>query len=108
VLLAVAIVVVLASVALPGIQSLTRRSRVQACQANMRTLAGAVQWCSADLDRDVEVATGEDLVALLEKGYLATRLVCPDGGSYRCSARGKRCACSQHGDLEAGHPPAAP
>lgn len=104
VLLALAILAVLTSVAVPGIQKLYRRSRENACRANLRTLAGAVQWYAADLDREVEVHAEGDLEELLQKGYLASRLSCPDHGAYDCSARQKRCTCSKHGTLSTSSP----
>ena len=81
-LIVILIIAILVAIALPLYLNSQRNAKVRTCQANLRTLDGAVNAYRADFE--VEAPSGiPGITALVNSGYMKKFPKCPSGtGSY--------------------------
>ena len=95
----VVIIGVLVAIAVPVYSNVTAKAEKSACQANQRTIDGAVtQWLM------VEDNTGyPSLDDLVDDGFLQSKPACPtEGGGYTLpTAAGEQTTCSAPGHSRA-------
>jgi len=91
----VVIIGILVAVAVPVYNSTTNNAKIRACQANLRTINGAIQ------QYDANEATAATAVTNLVPMYLAKAPTCPDGGNYTfvaaTSTEGAHVTCNKTG-----------
>ncbi len=76
------IIGILVAIAVPVYFSAQNSAKTKTCQANLRTLDGAIQTYAAE-NADYPVAAAyADLGALMVPNYLKELPTCPDSGTY--------------------------
>lgn len=99
IMIVIAIIAVLAAIAIPNFQAARKRAQVRACYANLRSLAGALEYYCADINMDYQISSEADLKPIVDGGHLNATPKCPDGGKYTAQGGGKQAACSIHGSI---------
>ncbi len=98
-MIVIAIIAVLAAIAVPNFRAIREKSQIKACYANLRTIHGAVEWYSADLNQPYQVSADADFGVLVQKGYLNDVPTCPKTGSYTANGGNEQAVCSVHGTI---------
>jgi len=94
IMIVVAIIGLLASIAIPNFVKARTTAQRQACIANLQQIDGAIQQWAAETRRgESETVTGADVLP-----YLKNAVVCPSGGktfadSYSVTTVANRPAC---------------
>ena len=94
IMIVVAIIGLLASIAIPNFVKARTTAQRQACIANLQQIDGAIQqWAAETRQGDTATVTGADVLP-----YLKNAVVCPSGGktfadSYSLSTVATRPAC---------------
>jgi len=97
IMVVVAIIGLLMSVATLGINQAVKRAKDQVCRMNMASIEHAKQlWMLDNRKGDNDVATEDDLKGLLKD---KTFPACPGGGAYAINAVNSPASCSVHGVL---------
>ena len=101
VMIVIAIIAVLAAIAVPSYRRVRERSQRKACYANLRSIAGALEWYCADKNTDYEIQTDDDFAPLIEGGYLSCTPQCPSKGKGQYTAKGgqHQAVCAFHGTI---------
>ena len=101
IMIVIAIIAVLAAIAVPNYRKFRERSQRRACYANLKTIAGALEWYCADTNQPYEIASETDLEPLRAGGYLQTIPECPQKGpgQYSCLGGSKQAVCAFHGTI---------
>lgn len=96
-MIVVAVVAVLAGIAVPGFRSSRERAQLRACEANQRTIAGALEALGSDRNQHLSRLDAAVMAELVEGGYLDTPPVDPgDGGTASYILRGDQVVCTRH------------
>ena len=77
IMIVVAIIGVLASIAVPSFTNARRSARQRACICNLQTIDGAIQRWALELNK----AEGQPVTYSDISGYLKNSVVCPSGGT---------------------------
>jgi prepilin-type N-terminal cleavage/methylation domain-containing protein len=77
IMIVVAIIGMLATLAIPNFMKARETARRNACISNLRNIEGAVQQWALDMNKD----EGSTVTYTDIKSYLHGNVVCPDGGS---------------------------
>jgi len=97
IMVVVAIIGLLMSVATLGIQHAIKHSREQVCLMNIEAIEQAKQsWMLESQKGDNDTATEDNLKPILKNNAFPT---CPAGGTYTINANNVRATCSYHGAL---------
>ena len=99
----VVIIGILIAIAVPAYNKVTGNAEAKACQANQRTIEGAIRMYNADSETatDEKITTGKvNLDVLVKAGYLTETPTCPLDGTYSVDENG-RVSC----DVAAHNPP---
>jgi prepilin-type N-terminal cleavage/methylation domain-containing protein len=97
IMVVVAIIGLLMSVATLGINHAVKHAKEQTCLMNIESIEQAKQlWMLENRKGDNDVATEDDLKGLLKNNTFPT---CPSGGTYTINAINSRATCSVHGAL---------
>ena len=103
VLLVTSIVAVLGAIAIPNYRAATRRPSSRPCQANQKTIAGALEMYCLDYNTSITSLDAAVLETLRDKGYLQSVPVDPGSGKAPGENyvlhRGE-IACLQHGFVQ--------
>lgn len=93
IMIVVAIIGLLASMAIPNILRAMERARQQTCATNRKTIEGAkVQWALDHKQPASAIPTDPDLFG---KGrYVEHKPECPASGAYALNAVEEKCTCS--------------
>lgn len=83
----VAIIAVLVSIAIPSFINATSNAKVKTCQANLRTIDGAIQVYYAEVG-----SAPADVAALVTGTYLKEAPTEPTGGSYAIVSSSAACS----------------
>jgi prepilin-type N-terminal cleavage/methylation domain-containing protein len=95
IMVVVAIIGLLMSVATVGISRAVKSTQKRVCELNMGAVESAKQlWMLDNKKSDNDTATGDDLKPFLKNGAFPT---CPSGGTYTINANNVRSSCSIHG-----------
>ena len=95
IMVVVAIIGLLMSVATVGISHAIKTAKTQTCAMNIEAIEGAKQmWMLENKKGDNDVATEDDLKPILKGNVFPT---CPSGGTYTINADNVRATCSVHG-----------
>jgi prepilin-type N-terminal cleavage/methylation domain-containing protein len=95
IMVVVAIIGLLMSVATVGISHAVKSAQKQTCAINIEGIEGAKSmWMLENKKGDNDVATEDDLKPILKNGLFPT---CPSGGTYSINANNVRATCSVHG-----------
>ena len=90
----VAIIGLLMSVATVGISHAVKTAQRQTCAMNIEAIEGAKQmWQLENKKGDNDVASEDDLKPILKNQTFPT---CPSGGQYSINANSTRATCSVH------------
>jgi len=110
VVIVVAIVAVLAAIAVPQYRKVRERSQRRSCYANLKTIAGALEWYCADVNLPYQLTSDGDFTPLLKGGYLNALPECPTKGKgcYTAAGGKNQAVCSFHGTIKDDAPPAEP
>lgn len=93
IMIVVAIIGLLASIAIPSISGAIEKSRKQACAINRKNIDGAkAAWALENQKPHEAVPTEEELFG--DTTYIDHRPDCPAGGKYSLNAVREKCACS--------------
>ena len=94
IMVVVAIIGLLMSVATVGINHAIKTAKGQTCQMNIEAIEGAKQmWMLESKKGDNDVASEEDLKVHLKNNAFPT---CPSGGTYTINSLSVRATCSVH------------
>jgi prepilin-type N-terminal cleavage/methylation domain-containing protein len=95
IMVVVAIIGMLMSVATLGIEHAIKNAKKQTCLMNVESIDQAKQlWMLENHKGDNDVATEDDLKGLLKNN---TFPICPSGGTYTINAISTPATCSVHG-----------
>ena len=95
IMVVVAIIGLLMSVATVGISHAIKTAQRKACDMNVEAIDSAKQmWMLDSKKSENDVATEEDLKPILKNN---TSPACPSGGTYSINANNVRAICSVHG-----------
>ncbi len=95
IMVVVAIIGLLMSVATVGISHAIKTAKAQTCAMNVEAIEGAKQmWMLEARKGDNDTASEEDLKPILKGNLFPT---CPAGGTYTINANSVRATCSVHG-----------
>ncbi len=93
IMIVVAIIGLLATIAIPSLKHALTRSQQQACAVNRKNIDGAkLAWALDHRQPPEVVPTEADLFG--EQGYLEHKPNCPAGGHYSLNAIREKCTCS--------------
>jgi prepilin-type N-terminal cleavage/methylation domain-containing protein len=105
IMVVVAIIGMLMSVAVVGIRHAIKSAKAQTCAMNIEAIEGAKQiWMLEARKGDNDVATEDDLKPILKGNVFPT---CPAGGTYTINANDVRATCSVHAATATPGAPAA-
>lgn len=94
IMVVVAIIGLLMSVATVGINHAIKTAKAQTCAMNIEAIESAKQmWMLEAKKGDNDTATESDLAPILKNGVFPT---CPSGGTYTINANNVRATCSVH------------
>lgn len=105
-MIAIAIIAVLASIAAPQYRKVREKSQRQACFENQRKIAGAIEQFNLDQNKSVTEVTPDFVQQLVAQKFLLTDPVCPTVGNsavYQVktvSGDRKSIVCSFHGGTD--------
>jgi prepilin-type N-terminal cleavage/methylation domain-containing protein len=103
IMVVVAIIGILASIAIPGFRKALDDSRRQACQANLKAIEGAkIAWAAAQRKAGSEVPGDADLFG--PNAYIKGKPSCPSGGNYELNGLDSDPTCSVPTHTLAAHP----
>ena len=95
IMIVVAIIGVILSIAVPAWMRQRERARQRACQENLSKIQGAKeQWAMENQIPDSGVPSWDDLVQPGGTGYLKAQPHCPAGGDYTIGSVGVAAICS--------------
>ena len=95
IMVVVAIIGLLMSVATVGISHAVKTAQKQTCAMNIEAIEGSKQmWMLENKKGDNDTATEDDLKPILKNGVFPT---CPAGGTYTINNNATRATCSTHG-----------
>jgi len=93
IMVVVAIIGILASIAIPHIGNAVAKARKQACAVNRKNIDGAkLQW-SVD-HKEPATATPTDADLFGDDTYIEHKPDCPAGGAYSLNTVREKCTCS--------------
>ena len=93
IMVVVAIIGLLASIAVPHIGNAIKKAQKQACALNRKNIDGAkLQWSVENHEPATATPTDADLFG--ENAYIEHKPGCPMGGAYSLNAVREKCACS--------------
>src|SRR5712664_1635521 len=93
IMIVVAIIALLASVAIPSLVEARRKAQKVACQANLKAIAGAKTTWSLEMRKgDADVPADTDLFGLGKP--IETKPLCPARGSYDLKAVSDKPTCT--------------
>jgi prepilin-type N-terminal cleavage/methylation domain-containing protein len=93
IMVVVAIIGLLASIAIPNIRNAIEKARKQACAVNRKNIDGAkLQWSVENHEAATATPTDADLFG--ENAYIEHKPDCPAGGAYSLNAVREKCTCS--------------
>lgn len=93
IMIVVAIIGLLASIAIPNIREAIATSRAQACSLNRKSIdAAKLRWSLANNQSPDAAPTDQDLFG--RNGYIEHKPNCPAGGAYTINVVQERCTCS--------------
>ncbi|HHY60737.1 MAG TPA: prepilin-type N-terminal cleavage/methylation domain-containing protein [Clostridia bacterium] len=78
----VAIIGILVSIAVPSYNRVTEIARRNACEANMRAISGAVQIIRIEEPNAELIGKLDETHVLMSKGVFSELPTCPSGGNY--------------------------
>lgn len=101
IMIAIAIIAILASIAVPNFRKARERSQCRSCYANLKSIAGALEWYCADINQDYSIDSDEDFQPLIDGGYLKTIPECPTKGQghYKATGGSDQAECLYHGTI---------
>ena len=107
IMIVIAIIAILAAIAVPNFRKARERSQRRSCYANLKTIAGALEWYCADVNLPFEIKSDDDFKILKEGGYLSTIPECPTKGKGMYTAAGgeHQAVCAFHGTINANSGP---
>jgi len=106
IMVVVAIIGLLMSVATVGINYAIKSARASACGMNIEAIENGKQmWMLNARKGDNDTATEDDLKVYLKNNAFPT---CPSGGTYTINNNSTKASCSVHGAGSATGAPAAP
>lgn len=92
----VLIIGILVAIAIPVFNAARANAQQRSCQANLRTMDGAIeQWRAADPANTANWATFAAAMTDLS-GYIKDTPVCPAGGTYSYAAGSFACSVAGH------------
>lgn len=93
IMIVVAIIGVLASIAIPSFKHAIAETRKKACALNRKNIDGAkAQWALDHRQPPEAIPTDTDLFG--ESAYIEHKPDCPAGGAYAVNAVREKCTCS--------------
>jgi len=93
IMVVVAIIGLLASIAIPNIRNSIYKAQKQACAVNRKNIDGAkLQWSVEHHEPPTATPTDADLFG--EDTYIEHKPDCPAGGAYSLNAVREKCTCS--------------
>lgn len=93
IMIVVAIIGLLATIAIPSINHAIRKSQQEVCAVNRKTIDGAkVTWALDHRQPPEAFPSYDDLFG--EGNYLEHKPGCPAGGDYSLNAVREKCTCS--------------
>jgi general secretion pathway protein G len=93
IMVVVAIIGLLASIAIPNIKYAIEKSRQQACAINRKNIDGVkLQWALDNKEPPTAMPKDEDLFG--ENRYIEHKPDCPARGGYTLNAVAEKCTCS--------------
>jgi prepilin-type N-terminal cleavage/methylation domain-containing protein len=93
IMVVVAIIGLLASIAIPNLKHAIDRSRQQVCAVNRKNIDGAkLQWALDHKEPLTATPADEDLFG--ESRYIDHKPDCPARGEYSLNAVGEKCTCN--------------
>ena len=93
IMIVVAIIGILASMAVPHIGKAIQKAREQACSTNRKQIDGAkIQWAVENKRPLSDVPADADLFG--KNAYIEHKPDCPAGGAYALNAVEEKCTCS--------------
>jgi prepilin-type N-terminal cleavage/methylation domain-containing protein len=93
IMVVVAIIGVLASIAIPSIKEAIGTSRARVCSLNRQNIdAAKLRWSLANDAPDTATPTEHDLFG--NNAYIEHKPNCPAGGAYTINSVAEKCTCS--------------
>jgi prepilin-type N-terminal cleavage/methylation domain-containing protein len=93
IMVVVAIIGLLASIAIPCISQAIERARKQTCEVNRKNIDGAkLRWSLDNKEPPTAVPTDEELFG--ENRYIEHKPDCPARGEYSINGVSEKCTCS--------------
>jgi len=93
IMVVVAIIGLLASIAIPNIRAAVLKAQKQACAVNRKNIDGVkLQWSVEHQEPATATPTDTDLFG--EEAYIDHKPDCPAGGAYSLNAVREKCTCS--------------
>jgi prepilin-type N-terminal cleavage/methylation domain-containing protein len=93
IMIVVAIIGLLASIAIPNLKEAIDRSRAQACNLNRKNIdAAKLRWALANNQPTDATPTEQDLFG--QEALIEHKPNCPAGGAYALNAVQERCTCN--------------
>jgi len=93
IMIVVAIIGLLATIAIPSINHAIKKSQQQACAVNRKNIDGAkATWALDNHQPPDAIPTDADLFG--EDRYIEHKPGCPAGGDYSVNAVRQKCTCS--------------
>lgn len=93
IMVVVAIIGLLASIAIPNIRNSIYKAQKQACAVNRKNIDGAkLQWSVEHHEPPTATPTDADLFG--EDTYIEHKPDCPAGGAYSLNTLREKCTCS--------------
>lgn len=93
IMIVVAIIGVLATIAVPSFQHAIKTARYRACAVNRKNIDGVkLQWSVEHQEPPTAIPTDADLFG--ENTYIEHKPNCPAGGEYSLNAVREKCTCS--------------
>jgi hypothetical protein len=84
------------AIAVPVYNNVTEKAAAAACEANRRSIDGAVLMWQMDQDPPATSVPPENDLDAFWKNYFQNKPECPKGGAYTLSTTGT--TCSEHGE----------
>lgn len=93
IMIVVAIIGLLATIAIPNIRNAIKKSQAQACALNRKNIDGAkASWALDNRQPPEAVPTDQDLFG--ETTHIEHKPDCPGGGQYSLNAVREKCTCN--------------